>query len=328
MRLQVLSVALLLAGCGYTGDPLPPALNIPEKITDLTGIQRGARVFVAFTPSLMSTDRMLLKELRSVELRIGPIPEGDFSLEAWLPSSRLIENVPAKGERTEVDFAVTELVGRATLVAVRAVGPSGRPGEWSNLLPLRIVEPPARPNGFRAESHPRGAVLRWDAAKAPEGAAWRVYRLAPEEKSAQMVAQVTSPEWVDPAAEEGKEYAYSLQLVVPSGTGEAESELSEVVRHTPIDRFPPAVPQALEAIPGVSTIELTWERSPESDTAGYVIFRAQGDAELQRLSGPVSDPSYSDNQVESRKTYRYAVAAIDRKGNLSRQSEPITISAP
>ena len=35
------AAAALLAGCGYIGDPLPPLLNIPARVTDLTAVQRG-----------------------------------------------------------------------------------------------------------------------------------------------------------------------------------------------------------------------------------------------------------------------------------------------
>ena len=39
--------ALLYAGCGYVGDPQPPALHIPRRVTDLRAFQHAGQVIVA-----------------------------------------------------------------------------------------------------------------------------------------------------------------------------------------------------------------------------------------------------------------------------------------
>lgn len=320
---------LALSGCGYTGDPLPPALNIPERIVDLTGVQRGGKFVIAFTPSLMSTDKILLEEFHRVELRYGPIPEGDFSMDRWLAASREAKGVPAKAERTLVEVPVSDMVGRTILFAVRAYGPSGRPASWSNLLTLRAVEPPQTPAGFRAASHPQGVLLTWDRGSATADANWRVFRKGPDDRELSQRAVAAENRWIDLSVEEGKTYAYAVQLIVPVGAGaDAESDLPEPVAIQPEDTFPPAVPAGLNAIIGVKTVELAWERNSEPDLAGYVILRALGNAPLARLDGTLTAPSFSDTTAESGKTYRYAVASIDRKNNVSNPSEPITITAP
>lgn len=328
MRAAVLAACLCVAGCGYVGDPLPPELRIPVKIEDLTGVQRGDQIVVAFTPSLLSTDKTVLKQLRAVELRAGVIPEGEFNLDRWLASSREIPNVPTAPERQELIFSARDFVDRDVLIAVRAIGPSGRPGDWSNFLTLRAVTPPARPEGLTAESAPGGMLLRWIRGDAAEGASWRVFRLDSSEGASVLAARVNEPMWLDPQAAEGRPVAYAVQLVVPAASAEAESPLSDPVRATYEDRFPPSVPSGLTAIAGIATVELTWEPSPEPDTTGYFILRGDGDGPLEVLAGPHPEFTYRDSAIESGKTYRYAVAAVDQRGNRSVPSEPVTISAP
>ena len=52
---------LWLAGCGYTGEPLPPALNLPTRVTDLAIVERGDQLVIQFTPSRISTEGAVLK---------------------------------------------------------------------------------------------------------------------------------------------------------------------------------------------------------------------------------------------------------------------------
>lgn len=321
-------LSLGLAGCGYVGAPLPPALNVPEKIADLRGIQRGDRIEVAFTPTLMSTDRILMKEIAGIELRAGPIPEGEFNFDRWLTGSVRTPDVPAQAEFTEAKIPIGNWAGRNVLVAVRAIGPSGRPSEWSNYLTLFIVPPPVTPSGVRADAHPQGAVLEWERGAAPADASWRIFRRGPDDQEAVLMATARDPRWVDPGAVFGKTYLYRVQTVVPASEGVAESPLSAPAEVTPVDRFPPEPPAGLTAIAGVNSIELTWDRCPEPDAAGYLILRGAGSEALVQIAGPVPQPAFSDQKVESGKRYRYAIAAVDERGNTSAPGAPVEIAAP
>ena len=40
--LPLLLAGVLLAGCGYVGEPLPPALKRPMRVTDLAAVERGS----------------------------------------------------------------------------------------------------------------------------------------------------------------------------------------------------------------------------------------------------------------------------------------------
>src|SRR6185295_12489938 len=98
------------------------------------------------------------------------------------------------------------------------------------------------------------------------------------------------------------------------------SEISAIVRITPTDTFPPAVPTGLTAVAGVNSIELAWDRSTEEDFAGYQVYRSNDGSAPERIAGLIDAPTFSDRAVELGKKYSYAVTAVDRIGNESARS--------
>ena len=96
--------------------------------------------------------------------------------------------------------------------------------------------------------------------------------------------------------------------------------MSETLAITPADIFPPAVPGALTAEPGVGAIELAWDRNAEPDFRGYNIYRSVEDGPFEKIASLIEAPAYSDRQVEAGKRYRYAVTAVDQVGNESERS--------
>src|SRR4051812_22779429 len=85
--------AVFLSGCGTVGEPLYPALNIPSRITDLTAVERGDRIDIDFTIPPLTTEGLALKEIGSVELRVGPIGDAPFNLNNW-SGAAIRANVP------------------------------------------------------------------------------------------------------------------------------------------------------------------------------------------------------------------------------------------
>jgi fibronectin type 3 domain-containing protein len=157
---------------------------------------------------------------------------------------------------------------------------------------------------------------------------YRVFRRAESEKEFALVATVDATQWLDAATEYGKQYTYLVQGVKKAGVSEAETDLSDPYQVKPIDTFPPAVPSGLNAIIATSHIELVWDRNTESDLALYRLYRGVAGGSLERLADIPDAPSYSDMKVESGKQYRYAVSAVDRLGNESKQSSVVEILAP
>ena len=317
---------VLLCGCGYVGDPLPPALLIPVRIDDVRAVQRGESIVVAFTPPRLSTEQLVLSSLKALEIKIGPPPVGEFNLSQWADGAQSAAVAPGEGA-VETTLPAKPWVGREVIIAARGVGPSGRPGEWSNLVVLAVMEPIPAPGGLSAANAARGVALSWNAGPAREGMQWRVFRQGLDEKSLAPVAVSPVPSWEDPTAEYGKQYEYAVQAFAPAGSGFAESEPSAVIRFTPKDVVAPAVPKGLQLVAGQKTIELNWDPNSEDDLFGYQIWRGDGDGGMKKLGDPVLAPSFSDRTVEPGKRYRYSVSALDRQGNESKPSESVEVIA-
>ena len=315
----LLAATVFLSGCGYVGEPLPPALNIPGKVTDLRAVERGDKLVIQFTIPALTTDGMVLARVGRVELRAGPAAEGPFAIESWAAQARLLETPATQPGAVQLEVPAQEWVGKEVIVGVRVSNRKGRFGEWSNLVVLPVVPPLARLAAPQAQATPGGVHLSW---QAPPGASFRVYRNA--ELLAQAQAQAQALEYLDATAQYGQSYKYSVQYVLK----DAESEISDAVEITPQDRFPPAVPTAVTAIAAAQSIELTWDRNTEPDLKGYYLYRASEGGPFSRIGDLLETPSASDRKVESGKRYRYAVSAVDQLGNESALSAPVEISVP
>jgi fibronectin type 3 domain-containing protein len=104
------------------------------------------------------------------------------------------------------------------------------------------------------------------------------------------------------------------------------SEVSAPYSVTTKDEFAPAVPGALTAVLGVSTIELAWIRNAEPDFKGYNVYRSTDGGPFVKIAELIVAPNFSDSKIESGKKYRYEVSAVDVKGNESAHSTPADAS--
>ena len=320
-------VSFLFLSCGYVGDPLPPALNIPVKISDLRVSQQAGRVVAEFTIPSLTTEGLGLK-LRTVEFQAGPWKETPFQAEQWAASAPLVPVTCAEAGPCRVEAPVREWTGREVFMRVRAVSNRGRPAEWSDFAIIRVLEPLEIPGGVRAQGVPQGVWVTWDTAAGPAGAGFRVRRLTAGEESTAVAVTVPDRSWLDTNTEYGKQYAYRVQAMAKAGPAEATSEWSPAVEITSADRFPPAVPSGLAALAGEKSAELGWERNTEADLRGYRVYRAADGGAFEPVAGPLAAPNFSDRPVESGKTYRYAVSAVDMLNNESALSAPVEIVIP
>lgn len=316
-------LAAAISGCGYVGAPLPPALYIPEAVKDLSATQHAGQIEIRFTPTLQSTDGMVLDTLSAIELRAGENPAGAaFQIDQWAGGARQIEVAEIKAEQTVVRVPVAGWEGKDVVIAVRSIGPRGRPGSWSTPVVLHVFDAPRAPADLTVESAPGGVLVKW---RAGDPGVVRIYRRAAREEAETLAGESAESEFLDSAAVVGTAYIYRAQRVVASEGSTAESTYAVPAAITPQDTFPPAVPVNLVIQAGIGAVELAWDRNTDADIAGYRVWRAVGDEALKPLGEQVATASFSDKTVESGKLYRYAVSSIDMAGNESKPCPPAEV---
>ena len=305
---------MTLSGCGYVGDPLPPALNIPTVIRDLRGLEYGGDVLVEFSPPTLTTEGLPLKSSK-LELFIGP-GVNPFSSEKWAAGATKFDIPSGTGTGTvSHQVAIKPWVGKEIVVAVRVLGPKGRPSGWSNLVTLTRRR-------TSATLQPMWRRRTWSVALPLPGSGsgphYRIYRAEGEAKP-ERFAESDRPEYMDETTQYGTRYQYLVQAFAEESRQSLASEPKFV---TPKDEFPPVVPGAVTAVAGVNTVELVWTRNGEPDFKGYNVFRSADGGPFEKVASLLEAPTFTDTKVQAGKRYRYSISAVDVLGNESDRSNP------
>jgi fibronectin type 3 domain-containing protein len=151
---------------------------------------------------------------------------------------------------------------------------------------------------------------------------YKVLRQGPSDKAPVDAGSADDGFFIDPSAQYDTNYAYSV--IAKSGAVESLPSKTVVVNFP--DKFPPAVPASITALAGPETIEVSWQRSPDADLRGYVVYRSTNKGAYERQGTMINVPAYTDKQVQHGKTYSYQVSAVDQKGNESEKSSATEVS--
>ncbi|HTW64140.1 MAG TPA: hypothetical protein VME17_05965 [Bryobacteraceae bacterium] len=314
-------VCALLAGCGSIGEPLYPALKIPQRVTDLAVIEQGPNLEFNFTIAPLTTEGVALKEIGAVDLRVGPNPSKVWNLEEWLKTSTPVDvPTPSQPGPIQAEFPAATFVGHEVVAAVRLTNPKGRDAGWSAPVTVMVEQPLAKPADFHVMATAKGVQLSWRDAGVGE---FRVFRKAENEQQPMLLATATTADYLDISAEYGKTYQYSVQAV----SGKVVSDVAGPESISPKDIFPPEVPTGLTASAGLGAIDLAWTRNTESDFKEYRVYRSEEGGPFVEIAHGLDAPTYSDRAIQSGKHYRYEVSAVDQIGNASAPSAPVEVVA-
>lgn len=253
------------------------------------------------------------------------------------------------------------LHGQEIVYMVRARASTKRASNDSNIVAVRTLPVPVAPTISRAWVRETEIELTWTAPQqefAGGGiAGYRVYRGELPADASAPVADIQDISklklsvplaFLGPAAGNsfrdtqftfGVTYVYSVRSVADEQGQPVESGDSAPLFVTPKDDFPPTAPQRLVAVPirdeqatgnGGGHIELSWDINQESDLQGYWVYRSeQPDTRSERINTQLLlTPTFRDNNLVVGKQYTYRVTAVDRSGNESSLSSPVTAAVP
>jgi hypothetical protein len=365
--LTIFLLSILPGGCAAPAEPLERKAPVPKAVTDLAARQAGNEVVLRFTLPKETVDRRPLKQLPAIEIYRVIRPAGSATpvTPSVPPALRLILTIPSTmvdrysdlGQIRAVDslkpedFQPEEEAAAEYVVRTRAS--AKKESADSNSALLRIY-PAADPiTDLKAEATHSGILLSWTPPErtliglAPTIAKYHVYRSElgtagtraeiPKQKTPLLkIGESEAATYRDTLAELGKTYVYAVRSVTQYPNGVIESGDSNLARLTPRDTFPPAAPEGLVVVfvPPVGEVpahvELSWAINPETDIAGYNVYRSEQDGVSGTRLNPelLLTPAFRDMNAVPGHRYLYAVTAVDRSGNESAASAALPGGVP
>lgn len=218
---------------------------------------------------------------------------------------------------------------KALAYAVVTVRRGGERSPLSNIATLAPDVPPGPPAIASVIPEEGRICIEWlppetDMLGRPAAVGgYRVYRRTlPEEEYGPPLheAPIDATVYVDTTAPYGGAHVYTVRAALP-GKPKVEGLPALEAGVDYRDVFPPPGPARLDALPEGSSVRLVWDPVTAADLAGYVVFRAEGEAAPVRLTEkPISDTFSVDQSVAPGRRYRYTVVAVDTAGNTSASS--------
>lgn len=352
-----LAAGIAVAGCGLPGAPLPPTLDLPQRVADLSAARAGNQVSLHWTMPIRNTDKLLLKG--SISTRVCRRESDDANCAA----AGTLQLAPgAAGAFTEtLPAPLATNTSRVLTYFVELNNSDGRSAGLSNGASVLAGEAPPAITGLSAEMARTGVLLHWNPAAPAQEPGPTVVRLErtlvspppaklekgffappPEPEVQNLLVPAGSAPGValDKDIRFGESYEFRAQRVlrvtIDGKDLELPSALSLPVRIHAVNAFPPAVPAGLAAVATPAhdsvpaSIDLSWQPDTEPDLAGYIIYRREQAQPWQRISPtqPVAGPAFHDPHVEPGHTYIYAVSAIGAGGLESARSAEAQETVP
>jgi hypothetical protein len=347
-------VLSLAPTCGKRTPPLPPIERIPQRTEQLTGAQRGNRIILSWPAPLRNAGDGSVQSIRKVDVyRVAekpnsplPMTEEEFAVRSILVGSVTYDEIRNSGPTLTYTDTLALTEPARLRYAVRYVNAAGQRAAFSNFF---LMEPAARIAGpptitGKEESETANTII-WEAPKTNiDGSTpvnvlgYNVYRTTAATKVAAQnplnQEPITATRYEDKTFKFGEKYVYVVRAVSLGTEGRpVESLDSDSIPVSQDDSYAPSAPGKISAVGAAGRISMFWPANPESDVAGYLIYRST-DPNLPQDRWTLLTPAvytkttFADENVESARTYYYYVIAVDNAGNKSKASEVVSDTVP
>lgn len=343
-----------LGGCGKKGPIVAPERRLPNPPAEMHASVEERAVVVTWTNPRARVDNTRMRDLAIVRLfRREEAPDAPPK-PAMLSGDRVVgyEEIvrialdappPAGAQVQGGTVTVTDgkglSFGHRYVYVATAEDSTGRSSAPSQRLAVTFLAGPAAPPGLAAQPGDKEVRLRWEAPVsfldgAPVTGELRyvVLRAAGEGALAAVTpAPIAGATFTDTGLQNETTYRYAVRAIRVDPAGMASGPVSAAVDATPENTRPPSPPTRLLAIPVAGSVRLAWNPSPEEDVALYAVYRAEGAGAFARIATtqPIAT-IYSDTDVQSGRTYRYVVTAVNRsrQANESARSNEVSVTVP
>ncbi len=334
-----------------TGDSVVLTFTLPKQTTEGDAITTppDVEIFRAFEPSGPQVPRGGAGPVARAALKqVYTIPSA--VVDTYLTDDRLRFADPIKPEE------IAAHSGEQMAYMVRTRASKRAASADSNRALVRVYPVPEAIRDVQANVTEPAVELRWTPPQRTTSGApiaalggYRVYRAEVEPNPAEsdaaklrrktpeeLLGVTPTPAYRDAQIEFEKTYVYTVRSVAQYELDSVESADSQPLVLTLKDTFAPAAPQNLVAVYVAATgdtpahVELSWGISPESDAAGYHVYRSEQEEKAgKRLTQELLlTPTFRDMSVTTGKAYTYTVTVVDRAGNESLSSVPVSINVP
>ena len=347
------SALSLAPTCGKRKPPLPPIERIPQRTERLTGSQRGNQIILSWPAPLRNAGEGSVQSIRRVDVyRVAekvraplPMTEEEFATRATLVGSVTFDEIKKAGVNLTYTDTL-ELTEPARLrYAVRYVNAAGERAAFSNFFLMEPAAKVAAPPTITGKEYSEAAnTITWEAPKTNiDGSTpvnllgYHIYRTAASQREAGEnplnQEPITATQYQDKTFKFGEKYTYVVRSVSLGTEGQrVESLDSNAIELKQDDTYPPSAPASVSAVAAPGRISLFWPANPESDVAGYLLYRStdpNAPKPWTLLTQAVfTKTTFTDQNVEASKTYYYYVLAVDNAGNQSPPSDVVSETVP
>jgi hypothetical protein len=271
----------------------------------------------------------------------------ELSEQAFVPvrplkDAKAPKNADREQLRTDGPLLPPPLLAPSRTYVGVGISTRGRKGPMSKRVVVSLVPPPPPPSAPTADYNETAITVAWVPAEgaATDGAGDDVLPSTPlgvirpalaynvYEGTAKLTkTPLAQPPFTDTRLTWGEKRCYVVRTVETLDNAVIESAASPEACETPIDKFPPTVPKALQAVASVGAVTLIWEPNTERDLAGYIVMRGASEGDLQpMMQAPITATTFKDDLAPGTR-HVYAVRAVDKAGNLSAVSNRVEETA-